>query len=105
MSNQTDNISHNTYNISHNTYFEGKVQSLGLETEQGKATLGVMKKGAYEFNTSTPEKIVIISGTASVTTDGSTHTKYAANNSILLEANIRFGIVCDTDLAYICYYE
>jgi len=98
MSNQTDTVSHNTY-------FDGKVQSLGLQTEQGKATLGVMKKGTYEFNTSTPEQIVIVSGTASVSTNGSTHTKYAANDSILLEANIRFEIVCDTDLAYICYYE
>jgi purine/pyrimidine-nucleoside phosphorylase len=98
MSNQTDKVSHNTY-------FDGKVQSLGLETEQGKATLGVMKKGTYEFNTSTPEKIIIVSGTASVSTDGSTHTKYTAQETILLEANIKFEIECDTDVAYICYYE
>ena len=35
--------------VSHNVYFEGNVQSLGLETEKGKATGGVMKKGNYTF--------------------------------------------------------
>ena len=98
-------MSNSTDSVSHNTYFDGKVQSLGLETEQGKATLGVMKKGTYEFNTSTPEKIIIVSGIASVSTDGSTHNKYVAQETILLEANIKFEIVCDTDVAYICYYE
>lgn len=46
--------------VSHNVYFAGKVQSLGLETERGSATVGVMKKGNYTFSTSSPEKMVII---------------------------------------------
>lgn len=91
--------------VSHNSYFDGKVQSLGLKTEQGKATLGVMKKGTYEFNTSTPEKILIVSGSASVSVNGQSHAKYAIQETILLEANIKFEIICDTDVAYICYYE
>ncbi len=64
-----------------------------------------MKKGTYEFNTSTPEKIIIVSGTASLSVNGENQTKYVAQETILLEANIKFEIVCDTDLAYICYYE
>jgi uncharacterized protein YaiE (UPF0345 family) len=98
-------MSNPTNTVLHHTYFDGKVQSLGLETEQGRATVGVMKKGTYTFNTSTPEKIVIVAGTASVSTDGNTHTKYVAQDEILLGANSKFEIVCDTDLAYICYYE
>jgi uncharacterized protein YaiE (UPF0345 family) len=98
-------MSNSTDAVSHNSYFDGKVQSLGLDTEQGKATLGVMKKGSYEFGTSTPEKIVIVSGTASVSTDNENYAKYAAQDAIVLEPNIKFQIICDTDLAYICYYE
>jgi uncharacterized protein YaiE (UPF0345 family) len=98
-------MSNSTDAVSHNSYFDGKVQSLGLDTEQGRATLGVMKKGSYEFGTSTPEKIVIVSGTASVSTDNENYTKYAAQDAIVLEPNIKFQIICDTDLAYICYYE
>jgi len=98
-------MSNSTEAVSHNSYFDGKVQSLGLDTEQGKATLGVMKKGSYEFGTSTAEKIVIISGTASISTDTENYTKYAAQDEVLLEPDIKFQIVCETDLAYICYYE
>jgi uncharacterized protein YaiE (UPF0345 family) len=48
--------------VSHNVYFDGKVQSLGIETEKGKATVGVMKKGTYVFNTTSLRTMVIISG-------------------------------------------
>ncbi|OKS87242.1 pyrimidine/purine nucleoside phosphorylase [Mucilaginibacter polytrichastri] len=98
-------MSNSTEAVAHNTYFEGKVQSLGLDTEYGKATLGVMKKGAYEFGTSTPEKITIVAGEATISVDNVNYTRYTADDVILLEANIKFQIVCDTDLAYICYYE
>ncbi|NLI91084.1 MAG: pyrimidine/purine nucleoside phosphorylase [Peptococcaceae bacterium] len=33
--------------LKHNVYFEGKVQSLGLDTESGKATIGVIIRHQY----------------------------------------------------------
>lgn len=91
--------------ISHNVYFEGKVQSLGLETAKGKATVGVMKKGTYTFSASSPEKMVIISGSMGVklTTDGEPK-KYAEQEEFDVAAGTSFEVSCNDDVAYLCYY-
>ena len=90
--------------ISHNVYFEGKVQSLALETDQGKATLGVMKKGSYEFATSSPERMVVVSGVLNVRLPESSWVKYYTHDEFRVEANTSFEVSCDSDVAYICYY-
>ncbi|SMD09030.1 pyrimidine/purine nucleoside phosphorylase [Pedobacter africanus] len=90
--------------IPHNVYFEGKVQSLGLETEQGKATLGVMKKGNYTFSTSGPEVMVVISGTMNVKLDDKGYQQYLPQDKFEVTSGASFDIICDTDVAYLCYY-
>jgi|SRR5690606_9364809 len=101
MSNSTSPISEE---ISHNVYFDGKVQSLALETDQGKATLGVMKKGSYEFSASTAERMVVISGVMNVKLQDASWMKYLEHEEFNVKANATFDIICDTDVAYICYY-
>ncbi|SHF25837.1 pyrimidine/purine nucleoside phosphorylase [Pedobacter caeni] len=96
--NNTDNL------VSHNVYFEGKVQSLGLETEKGKATLGVMKKGVYEFSTSSAEKMIVISGSMNVRLPGNDWVTYTSQQEFDVVAGVSFGVSCDADVAYICYY-
>ena len=92
--------------ISHNVYFEGKVQSLGLETEKGKATVGVMKKGSYTFSTSSPEEMVVLSGILSVKLAGSdAFTAYPAPAKFEVSANSSFEVSCEEDVAYLCYYR
>jgi uncharacterized protein YaiE (UPF0345 family) len=91
--------------ISHNTYFEGKVQSLGLETEKGRATLGVMKKGTYQFDTSTQETIIFIEGTVSTKLPGGEWQNHQKLDTLIAPAGIVFDINCETDVAYICYYQ
>lgn len=90
--------------ISHNVYFEGKVQSLGLETENGKATLGVMKKGSYTFSTSSPEKMVVITGNMDVKLDDTGFKNYGAQEEFDVAAGTSFDVVCNVDVAYLCYY-
>lgn len=90
--------------ISHNTYFGGNVQSLGLETVKGKATVGVMKKGSYTFSASTPEKMVVISGMMDVKLQDKAFRKYSEQEEFDVEAGTSFDVVCDTDVAYLCYY-
>ena len=90
--------------ITHNVYFEGKVQSLGLDTEKGKATLGVMKKGSYRFSASVPEEMVVVSGIMNIKLYNSEWSKFTAQGKFNVEAGTSFDIVCDTDVAYICYY-
>lgn len=90
--------------ISHNVYFDGKVQSLGLATTDGKATVGVMKAGTYQFSTSSPEKMVIVAGIMKVCLGDNNWKDYAANEHFNVAAGSKFDIVCDSDVAYICYY-
>lgn len=45
-----------------NEYFNGTVKSLGYETADGPATVGVMAKGEYEFGTSTLEIMTVVTG-------------------------------------------
>lgn len=91
--------------IKHNVYFEGKVQSLGLSTVDGKATVGIMKQGAYQFSTSSAEKMIVIAGILNVSLDGTSWKKYQANEEFDVAANAKFDVACDADVAYICYYE
>lgn len=89
--------------VAHNVYFEGKVQSLGLETEKGKATLGVMKKGTYVFSTSSPEKMIVISGSMKVKLTDE-YQVYNAQEEFDVIAGTSFEVICDHDVAYLCYY-
>ena len=90
--------------VSHNTYFEGMVQSLGLATEKGRATVGVMKKGTYKFDTSTTETMIFIEGTVSTKLPGGEWQTHQKMNALNIPAGIVFDINCETDVAYICYY-
>jgi uncharacterized protein YaiE (UPF0345 family) len=98
-------MSSSTDKISHNVYFDGKVQSLGIQTENGPATVGVMKKGTYVFNTSSPETMVIISGSMSTKLSGGEWLTHKKDGKFEVAANSSFEVKCDTDVAYICYYH
>ena len=56
--------------MEHNVYFDGKVQSLSLETASGKATIGVITPGKYAFSTATEERMVVTSGILTVKLPG-----------------------------------
>lgn len=90
--------------IQHNIYFDGKVQSLGMATANGKATLGVMKKGTYTFSASEPERMVIISGIMDVKLKDEAFMKYTEQEEFEVEAGTSFDVICEADVAYICYY-
>ena len=81
------------------------VQSLGLQTEKGRATLGVMKKGTYQFDTSTQETIIFIEGTVSTKLPGGEWQNHQKLDTLIAPAGIVFDINCETDVAYICYYQ
>lgn len=90
--------------IQHNIYFEGKVQSLVLETAKGKATLGVMKKGSYTFSASSPEKMMVISGSMEVKLKDTAFKKYSEREEFDVSTGTSFDVICDADVAYLCYY-
>ena len=94
-----------TDKVSHNVYFDGKVQSLGIETGKGKATVGVMKKGTYVFNTASPETMIIIEGSMSTKVSGGDWLSHKKDDSFEIAAHTSFEVMCDADVAYICYYN
>jgi hypothetical protein len=91
--------------MDHNVYFEGKVQSLTVETEQGRATVGVITPGKYTFSTSTQERMVVTSGTLAVTLPQGERKIIGPNQEFIVEANASFDVEASGDVSYICYYK
>ncbi|MDQ6780540.1 MAG: pyrimidine/purine nucleoside phosphorylase, partial [Candidatus Eremiobacteraeota bacterium] len=48
--------------MEHNVYYEGKVQSLGFQSDRGEATVGVCEPGTYVVPTDTEEHLTFLSG-------------------------------------------
>ena len=89
-----------------NEYFEGTVKSIGLETDKGPATVGVMAKGEYEFGTSTVEIMTVVAGKLTVKLPGSTEWKdYTDGHSFTVPANVKFQLKVPVDTAYLCIYK
>jgi len=89
-----------------NEYFGGNVTSLGFETAEGKATVGVMAKGEYEFGTSTKEIMTVTAGKMTVRLpDGAAWKTYKRGDSFIVEANKKFQLKIDGDCAYLCEYR
>jgi len=89
-----------------NEYFDGKVQSIGLTNSDGKATIGVMVPGAYEFGTSTVEIMKVISGSLTVKLPGeSTWKDYPAGTTFTVPANTKFQLKVSVETAYFCLYR
>jgi uncharacterized protein YaiE (UPF0345 family) len=90
--------------MEHNVYFEGKVQSLAVETQQGRATVGVIAPGKYTFTTSTQERMVVTSGTLNVTLPKGEKKVVGPTQEFIVEANASFDVEATGDVSYICYY-
>lgn len=89
-----------------NEYFNGKVKSIALESAEGKATIGVMAKGEYEFGTSTIEVMTVISGKLTIQQPNEREWKaYKKFESFVVEKGVKFKVKCDEDTPYICLYK
>lgn len=90
----------------HNQYFDGKVSSLGFDTPEGPATVGVMSPGEYTFGTSTRETMTVITGALTIQQPGeSGWTTHAPGDSFEVAAGVTFGVRVETNTAYLCRYE
>ena len=89
-----------------NQYFGGKVVSIGLESAEGTATVGVMAAGEYEFGTATIEIMTVISGTLSILQPGETEWKtYNKFESFEVAKDVKFRVKCTEDITYLCLYK
>ena len=88
-----------------NEYFEGKVKSIGLEDSNGKATIGAMAIGEYEFATSTKELMTVVSGALTIKLPGSEEWKtYTPGESFEVEKELSFGVKVAEASSYLCRY-
>ena len=89
-----------------NQYFDGKVVSIALESVEGRATVGIMAAGEYEFGTSTIEIVTIISGQLNVLQPGETEWKtYKKFESFAVARDVKFRVKCTEDTPYLCLYK
>lgn len=89
-----------------NEYFEGKVASLAHEGAEGKATIGVMAAGEYEFGTGSIEIMTVISGSMDIRLPGETEYKtYKKFESFEVAKDVHFGVRVSEDTPYLCVYK
>ncbi|HOY33411.1 MAG TPA: pyrimidine/purine nucleoside phosphorylase [Bacteroidales bacterium] len=89
-----------------NEYFDGKVTSLGFETPEGKATIGVIAPGEYEFGTSTVEYMTVICGNIEALLPGETQWQtYKEFETFMVPKDTKFKMKTDSDTAYRCLYK
>ena len=89
-----------------NEYFDGKVMSIAFESEEGKATIGVMAAGEYEFGTSTVEYMTVTSGVMEVLLPGESQWKtYKAYETFIVDKDQKFKVKMQGDTSYKCIYK
>jgi purine/pyrimidine-nucleoside phosphorylase len=89
-----------------NQYFDGNVMSMAFENEEGRATVGIMASGEYEFGTSTIEYMTIISGEMTVLLPGETEWKtFKPYETFVVAKDSKFKLVIKADCAYKCIYK
>ncbi len=88
-----------------NEYFDGKVKSLAFETAEGPATIGVMAAGDYEFGTSSPEVMTVITGSLEIKLPGADAWRvFGPGESFSVAAGVKFGVKVVGDSSYLCRY-
>ena len=89
-----------------NRYFDGKVVSIALESHEGRATVGVMAEGEYEFGTDTIEVMTVISGELTILLPLQSEWKtYKKFESFIVPKGIKFRVKASEDTPYLCLYK
>jgi len=91
--------------MKHNSYFDGKVQSLGLNTPEGCATVGVIEPGKYTFKTDAEERMHIVAGALKAKLPGASWQTFSAGQTFVVPAKASFDVEGSADVAYICHYK
>jgi len=90
-----------------NVYFDGGVTSHTVTCQDGtKKTVGLIRPGAYHFNTDAPERMDILSGSCRVQLPGEKDWKvFQAGQVFHVPGKSSFDITVDSGLAeYLCSF-
>ncbi len=89
-----------------NEYYEGNVKSIALDGEHGRATVGVMLPGAYDFSTASVEVMTVVDGELIVRLPGTERDRtFHSGQSFEVGAGQTFHLTVRTPTAYHCLYK
>jgi purine/pyrimidine-nucleoside phosphorylase len=89
-----------------NEYFDGNVKSIAFENADGRATVGVMAPGDYEFGTSTIEYMTVVSGALEIQMPGENKWKtYKPFETFVVPKDVKFKVKVAQDSSYRCIYK
>lgn len=87
-------------------YFDGKVKSIGFNSAStGRASVGVMAEGEYNFGTAQAEEMTVVSGSLKVLLPGETQWKlYQAGSVFNVPEHSEFHLQVAEPTSYLCRY-
>jgi uncharacterized protein YaiE (UPF0345 family) len=88
-----------------NEYFHGKVKSIAFQSEEGRATVGVIAPGEYEFGTVDPERMTVTSGAMDAKLPDKDWATFAAGQSFEVAGHARFQVRLTMEASYLCQYR
>lgn len=89
-----------------NSYFGGTVMSLAFHPAEGRATVGVMAPGEYEFGTETVELMTVVAGRMTVQLpDAAEWREYLPGETFTVAAGKKFRLRVPEESAYLCRYR
>ena len=91
--------------MEHNSYYDGKIQSLGFQSDKGEATVGVVEPGSYTMPTDCLEEITILSGRGRVKIADQDWKEVRTGDKLTLPANVEvFWDVAQPNVCYFCLF-
>jgi len=88
-----------------NEYFDGRVKSFGIESAEGRQTVGVIKPGDYEFTTDSSEVMTVVFGKISLYyPQYNEWEEFERGSSFSVPEKSVFQIKVEQDSAYLCEY-
>ena len=86
-------------------YFEGNVKTIGFKSNKGRASVGVMAPGEYEFGTECAEHMSIITGEMGIKLPNENDFKtYKHGEKFIVEKGIKVQVKIPIETSYLCLY-
>jgi uncharacterized protein YaiE (UPF0345 family) len=88
--------------MEHNFYFDGKMQSLGFQADEGEATVGVLEPGTYPVPTDCVERLTILSGRGRVKVGDQAWKEIKTGDMFTLPPNV--DVTWEIAPPNVCYF-
>jgi uncharacterized protein YaiE (UPF0345 family) len=88
--------------MEHNVYFDGKIQSLGFQSDRGEATVGVVEPGTYAVPTDCVEQLTILSGRGRVKVSNQDWKVIKTGDILTVPAGAE--VVWEVEQPNVCYF-